>query len=122
METQQITTGGTCYIECIPSEWRLAGEREALDLVAACVEKGSNRLMLHAESLTEDFYRLRTRLAGDILQKFINYHIRVAAILPLDLVNQGRFREMVLEANRGNQFRVFQNREQAEQWLIGEGE
>jgi hypothetical protein len=43
---------------------------------------------------------------------------RVAAVIPLNLVDQGRFHEMVLEANRGNQFRVFQSREKAEQWLL----
>ena len=122
METQLISKDGKSYIECIPSGWRLESEREALDLVAVCVENGSDRLMLHAENLTENFYRLRTGLAGDILQKFVNYRIRVAAILPLELINQGHFWEMVLETNRGNQFRVFQSHGQAEQWLIGEGE
>jgi hypothetical protein len=41
-------------------------------------------------------------------------------VLTPELVNQGRFREMVLEANKGNQFRVFYQREAAELWLAGE--
>jgi hypothetical protein len=96
--------------------WRLESELEALDLAAVCVENETDRLLLYAESLTEDFYRLRTGLAGEILQKFVNYNIQVAAVIPLEQVNQGRFQEMVLEANRGCQFHVFQTREKAEQW------
>ena len=118
MNTRLIKKDGQTYIECLPSAWRLESACEALDLVAVCGENGADRLLLHAESLTEKFYRLRTGLAGEILQKFVNYHIRVAAMIPLNLVNQGRFHEMVLEVNRGSQFRVFQSREKAEQWLI----
>ncbi len=108
------------YIECLPGEGRLDSEQEALNLLAACIENNTNRLMFHAENLTGDFYRLRTGLAGDILQKFSNYHIRAAAVLTPELANQGRFREMVLEANKGSQFRVFYDREAAERWLVGE--
>lgn len=118
MKTRLITKYPNTYLECLPGEV-LASEREALELVAACGENGTDRLMLHAGNLTEDFYRLRTGLAGEILQKFGNYRIRVAAVLTPELVNQGRFREMVLEANRGNEFRVFYNREAAERWLTG---
>ena len=33
------------------------------------------------------------------------------------LVNRGRFQDMVIEANRGSEFRIFYEREPAEQWL-----
>ena len=118
MNYRLITEHRQTYLECLPGEGQLASESEALDLVAACGENGTDRLMLHAWNLTEDFYSLRTGLAGAILLKFSNYHIRVAAVLTPELVNQGRFREMVLETNRGNQFRVFYDQEAAEHWLI----
>jgi PadR family transcriptional regulator, regulatory protein AphA len=91
-----------------------------LELVAACGEYNTDRVMLHASHLTDDFYQLRTGLAGAVLQKFANYRIRAAAVLTPEFVNQGRFREMVMEANRGNQFRVFYDRESAEAWLTSQ--
>jgi PadR family transcriptional regulator, regulatory protein AphA len=118
MNYKLIKEGLHTYLECLPGEKRLASEREALDLVAACGENGTDRLMLHAANLTDDFYQLNTGLAGALLLKFSTYRIRVAAILTPALVNQGRFREMVLETNRGNQFRVFYDRKSAEEWLI----
>jgi PadR family transcriptional regulator AphA len=120
MNTRLVTINGCSYVDCLPGEPRLAGESEALDLVAACGEHRTHRLMLHEDNLTEDFYQLRTGVAGAVLQKFVNYFIRVAAVLPAERVNQGRFAEMVLESNRGNQFRVFQSRQLAEAWLIRE--
>ncbi len=107
------------YIECLPDGGRIESERDALDLVAACGENQANRLLLHAENLSEDFFHLKTGLAGAVLQKFVNYYVKVAAVLTPELVNQGRFQEMVLEANRSNRsFQVFYDREKAEAWLV----
>jgi len=33
-------------------------------------------------------------------------------------VNQGKFKEWVMETNRGNEFQVFSERDKAEEWLI----
>jgi PadR family transcriptional regulator, regulatory protein AphA len=104
----------------LPETDKLSSEQDALELVGVCGEYNTDRVMLHASNLTDDFYQLRTGLAGAVLQKFANYRIRAAAVLTPELVNQGRFREMVLEANRGNQFRVFYDRESAEAWLTSQ--
>lgn len=119
MNYQLNTEYPQTYLECLPGEERLASESQALELVAACGENGTDRLMLHAANLTEDFFQLRTGLAGSVLLKFAIYRLRVAAVLTPELVHQGRFQEMVSESNRGNQFRVFYDRAAAEQWLTG---
>lgn len=118
MNVQIITRNGQAIVECLPDGQQLASEDDALELIAACGENDTPRLLLHAENLPADFYRLSTGLAGRLLLKFSNYRLRVAAVLPLELTRQGRFHEMVLETNRGNEFRVFQDREAAEQWLV----
>ncbi|MDU1848163.1 MAG: DUF4180 domain-containing protein [Niallia nealsonii] len=41
-------------------------------------ETGSNRLSLNKEAISDDFFKLSTRIAGGILQKFINYNIKFA--------------------------------------------
>ena len=119
MNYKVVNFGLQKYIQCIPGETSLANERDAVDLVAACGENGTHRLMVFAENLSADFYRLNSGVAGNILLKFSNYHIRVAAVLTPELVNQGRFREVVIETNRGNQFRVFYELTEAEKWLTG---
>jgi PadR family transcriptional regulator AphA len=108
------------YVEALAGDSRIEKENDALDLVAACVEFRTHRLLLDAENLPEDFYHLHTGLAGAVLQKFANYAIKVAAVLSPELVKQGKLQEMVLEANRSNQmFHVFYDREKAVEWLVG---
>jgi hypothetical protein len=107
------------YLETLPGDGQIAGEQDALDLIGACGEYGIPRLMLHAENLPEDFYDLCSGLAGALLLKFSNYRIKVAAVLPPERANQGRFGEMALEANRSNRgFHIFPDRPSAEAWLV----
>jgi hypothetical protein len=106
------------YLESVPGSGQLLSEADALDLVAACGEAGTQRLMLHAGNLTEAFYDLKTGLLGAVLLKFSNYRIITAVVLTPELVGQSRFAEFVLETNRGRQFRVFYERQAAEDWLL----
>ena len=109
------------YVECLPDGGVVRSERDALDLVAACGESGATRLMIHAGNLSPEFFDLKTRLAGEVLLKLAMYRIKLAAVLTPELVGDGRFYEMVIEANRRNQeFHVFYDRAEAEAWLIGD--
>ncbi len=118
MDYRLVQVGEVKYVECLPDGWLITRDSDALDLVAACGEHDTDRLLLHADSLPAEFYNLKTGLAGAILLKFSNYFIRCAAVLPPELVNQGRFQEFALETNRGRAFRIFSDRDSAERWLM----
>jgi PadR family transcriptional regulator, regulatory protein AphA len=113
-----ISQGNQKFIECIPGMSRIENEQDALDLVAACGENETNLLLLHADNLTDDFFHLKTGLAGKILLKFSNYFLKVAAVLTPDLVNQGKFKDMAIESNRSQEFRIFYDLEVAKNWLL----
>ncbi|HHW12398.1 MAG TPA: DUF4180 domain-containing protein [Firmicutes bacterium] len=78
-------------------------------------------MMIHAPALAEDFFNLRTGLAGSVLQKFINYRIKVALVLPDQQKVKGKFGEFITEANNGNSFKVFNNKDEAENWILNIG-
>jgi len=105
------------FLECLPDGGLIKSEQDALDWLALCGEHGTDRLMIHASNLPDEFYDLSSGLAGAILLKFVMYRIKLAAVLTPDLVNRGKFREMALETNRGQDFRIFYDRAQAEAWL-----
>jgi uncharacterized protein DUF4180 len=114
-----IQKDNASIVECLPAAM-IAGEQDALDWVAVCGEHEAPRLLIHAGNLSEDFFDLKTGLAGATLLKFTNYRVRVALVLPPERVTQGRFGEMAREANRRNsEFHVFTGREQALEWLAG---
>ncbi len=118
MNHQIVEDGTKKYIEIISTQVPLSTEQDAVDLVALCIENEANLLMLHSPALSEDFFKLRTGVAGKMIQKFINYHVKTAAVIPMEVVNKGKFKEMVLESNKSNHFRVFETREDAESWLL----
>ena len=49
---------------------------------------------------------------------FINYNIKATAIVPNETIQKGRFKEMAMETNKSNHFRLYENREEAEKWLL----
>lgn len=106
---------GKKYVE---GAFVLENEQDALDIAAVCSENETSLLLLKHKNLSPDFYDLKTGLAGAILQKFMNYRIIAAAVIPPEYIS-GRFREMVIESNRGTRFRVFAIEKDAIKWLIG---
>lgn len=120
MKYEVIEKDNKKYINYGSLEASLDTEQDALDLIAVCMENGTHLLMLHSEILSDDFFKLRTGLAGSVLQKFINYRIKIAMLITSELKIAGKFKELLAESNKGNDFRVFNNKDEAENWLLGE--
>ena len=53
--------------------------------------------------LSPDFFQLKTRLAGEVIQKFVNYRMRLAMIGDISawLAQSNALRDFVYESNRG---------------------
>ena len=114
-----ITRGNVKITMCIPDGNKISSEADALDAVGACGEYETDKLLIPGENLSEAFYDLKSGLAGAVLLKFSNYFIKAAVVVKAEMIGKGRFYEFVLETNRGNEFRVFQDREKAMDWLMG---
>jgi len=98
--------------------FNLSGEQDALDIAAFCWENDTENLLLDHSNLPDEFFNLRTGLAGSVLQKFSNYRIRAAAVVDPSKIH-GRFVDLARELNRGSYFRIFENINDAETWLLG---
>ncbi len=57
----------------------LATASDALEILAGA---GCDRIVLHTANLHPDFFRLASGLAGEVVQKFANYGVRVAIVGP----------------------------------------
>ena len=118
MDFRIINKDGSSYLELTDPGFKINDEQDAVDLAAICRENGTSKMLVSAENLTNDFYDLSTRLAGNILQKFSNYRMVFAAVVPEQRI-KGRFGEMALEMNRGKQFHISTEKQDAENWLAG---
>ncbi|CAH1198669.1 DUF4180 domain-containing protein [Paenibacillus sp. JJ-223] len=113
-----VEQDGRKYIEVLSAETPLGTEQDALDLIGLCMEKEISLLMLHGEALSDDFFKLRTGVAGKMIQKWINYRVKTAAVIPAELAQQGRFKEMAAESSGSSAFRIFEHKHDAQQWLL----
>lgn len=118
MNYQIVEGNNKKLVELINADSPLGTENDALELVAICGENETNLLLIHHRALSEDFFRLKTGAAGRILQKFINYHLKTAFVVPDEISQKGKFKELAAEASAGSSFRIFASREEAANWLL----
>ena len=93
-------------------------EDDVLDIIGICISNDTKLLVLREGAFSEKFINLRSGLAGIVLQKFINYHIKVSAIIEDKSKTHERFQELVYELNKSNNFKVFNNSVDAENWIL----
>lgn len=75
----------------------------ALDLMASVhYQSGVRRLILDSSAIDERFFDLKTRLAGDILQKFVNYQTKLAIIGDFSVYTSKSLRDFIRESNSGS--------------------
>ncbi len=100
------------------SEKVIRTTQDMLDLMAFAGENGTNLLLLHEENLDPTFYDLSTGLAGEIAQKLFNYHTRLAVVGSFTTVRSQRFREFMVETNKGAQLIFALDETKALAWLL----
>lgn len=79
---------------------------DALDLMAnAHYQWESCSLVIYKESFSEKFFDLKTRFAGEVLQKFSNYNVRLAIVGDFSEYRSKALHDFIYECNNGT--RVF---------------
>ncbi|MCI8336843.1 MAG: DUF4180 domain-containing protein [Peptococcaceae bacterium] len=79
--------------------------QSALDLVMTVkYETGANKIVISKKLITEDFFILSTGLAGEILQKFINYQVKVAIWGDYSHYTSKPLQDFIYESNQGKDF------------------
>ncbi|WP_372631201.1 DUF4180 domain-containing protein [Cohnella sp.] len=94
--------------------------QEALDLMATVqYETGCFKMLLRKEILSEAFFDLSTRLAGEILQKFTNYGVKLAIVGDFSGYESKSLRDFIYESNHGKQFFFLSDEDAALEALHG---
>ena len=68
---------------------------------------------MEKSAVAEDFFVLSTGMAGEILQKFINYHIKAAIWGDYSRYASKPLRDFIYESNHGRDFFFVETREEA---------
>jgi Domain of unknown function (DUF4180) len=122
LEFKLIERNGKRIAEGPVSEPLVRNAEDVAKLVEACFNQHSKRLLLYIENLPDRFFDLSSLEAGEILQKLRNYNIRLAVVGANSMQLSSIFRDLMVEENRNKYFRLFEDREKAEAWLVEESE
>jgi hypothetical protein len=94
---------GVQVLMCDPAGPKVVTTQDALDLVGA-VFLGAEMVAVPAERLDEQFFSLGTGFAGEVMQKFVNYRLRLAVVgdISRHLEASSALRALVHESNRSD--------------------
>lgn len=75
------------------------------DLIGDAWSVGATHIAVPAERLAPEFFTLSSGLAGEILQKVVNYRLHIAVLgdIAAHLAASNALRDFVWESNRGEQ-------------------
>lgn len=94
------------------------------DLVAQALGEQADLICLPASRLADGFFDLRTGVAGEYAQKFVNYRLRVAIVGDISghLERSEALRAFVTESNRGRQLWFAPNQAEVDDRLARESQ
>ena len=94
------TARGIKAAQLLPGTDLIASPDDILDSMADARFNGSDRMIIHEKSFHPDFFELKTKVAGEILQKFSNYRMRLAIIGDFSGFKSKSLKEFIRESNR----------------------
>ncbi|MFG1674440.1 DUF4180 domain-containing protein [Micromonospora sp. NPDC049282] len=104
MADELCERAGVTVLRCDPAGPPIATEADALDLIGAAFA-GATVVAVPAERLDPSFFALGTRFAGEVMQKFVNYRLRLVVVgdISAHLAASDALRALVAESNRHDQ-------------------
>lgn len=94
--------------------------QSALDLIATVqYETDCDKLIVDKSCVNEDFFILSTGVAGEILQKFVNYGKKLAVVGDFSKYTSKPLKDFIYESNKGDSIFFVSSLEEAVQKLDG---
>lgn len=118
MNIEHLNENGIDLAVISSDEAVITGVQSALDLIMSVkYETGAERIVIPKELVCEEFFILSTRIAGEILQKFINYHVKAAIYGDYSHYTSKPLKDFIYESNQGRDIFFPATREEAIQKL-----
>ncbi len=120
MNLTKLENNGVCCALVNCENTVITDAQSALDLLmSAKYEIGTKNIVLSKQLVTEDFFILSTGLAGEILQKFINYGGRIAIFGDYSHYRSKPLKDFIYESNKGKDVFFVPSLEEAVEKLTG---
>lgn len=102
MNIKKITIDGKDIAVVHSDEIIISNVQSALDfLMTVSYETGGHSIIINKQAVIEDFFVLSTGIAGEILQKVINYHYKLAIVGDFSGYTSKPLKDFIYESNKG---------------------
>lgn len=90
-----------------------------MDSLGNAAYSGATWVIIPVSRLAPEFFELRTKLAGEILQKLVNYNVKCAIVgdIAEHVAKSNAFRDFVYECNKGPHVRFIDTIDQLKKEL-----
>ncbi|MDR6945014.1 DUF4180 domain-containing protein [Mucilaginibacter pocheonensis] len=113
MDINLINTGDVYIAEVISAQIEVNNVQDALDIMANCAYQEAERIILYEENIIDGFFDLKTTLAGDILQKFSNYRVRLAIVGDFSKYTSKSLKDFIYESNKARRINFVTTKDEA---------
>lgn len=103
MNMQIHTVNNVRIAELVSGETLISSLDDATDLIGNLYYQEADKVILHEQALDPAFFDLRNKLAGDILQKFSNYRMRLVIVGDFGKYPGQSLKDFIRESNKGRQ-------------------
>jgi hypothetical protein len=95
------TADNKIIAEVIDDDIMIKETQDAVDLLGESGSHNCRMIIIYEKNLNPDFFDLRTGFAGEILQKFSNYNVKLAIVGDLSKYSSQSLKDFIIESNRG---------------------
>ena len=103
----------TTIAEVISDEVLIHTPDDGLQLMVDLYYQGYGEMILHEQNITPEFFDLKTGIAGEILQKFATYRVRLAIVGDFARYESKSLRDFIFESNKGRHISFVSSVEEA---------
>ncbi|MGV0827721.1 DUF4180 domain-containing protein [Empedobacter brevis] len=76
---------------------------DGLNLLENLYYQGFDKIIIYEKNITPDFFDLKNGIAGEILQKFSNYRVRLVIVGDFSKYTGKSINDFMYESNKGRQ-------------------
>lgn len=117
MQLINHTLGNKQIAEYTSSDLIIKNADDGLNLLGEAYFQGFDGIILHSENIGSEFFDLRTGIAGEVLQKFSNYRMRLAIVVSPELAKSKSLQQFIMESNKVGHINFIETIEEALQKL-----
>ena len=101
MKIEAHNLNNTKIAEVISDETIISTAEDELDLLGNLYYQGFDCIVLYENNVSPDFFDLKNGIAGEILQKFSTYRVRLAIVGDFSKYSSKSLTDFIYESNKG---------------------